>query len=74
MCVMILQQENAQYCPMCGRKLRTTDEIEMAKGLALRKDIPSCLCLRDECVFNHGGECFCPPNPYELECSHYATE
>ena len=59
------------HCPMCGRKLISSKEIEEAKGLELRKDIPEYLCIQDDCVFNHCGECFCPPSPYELTCSRY---
>lgn len=61
------------HCPMCGRKLRSSEEIEEAKGLELRKDIPECMCIQDDCMFNHAGVCSCPPSPYELWCSRYVS-
>lgn len=62
------------HCPVCGRKLRSSEEIERAKGLKLRKDTPDCMCIRNDCMFNQGGKCGFPPNPYELTCSRYVSK
>ena len=59
------------HCPMCGRKLISAKEIEEAKGSELCEDIPEYMCIQYDCEFNHGGECACPPSPYELTCSRY---
>lgn len=61
------------HCPMCGRKLRSSEEIEEARGLALRKDIPDCMCIRNDCMLNRGGECTWPPHPGALKCSRYVS-
>ena len=61
------------HCPMCGRKLRSSEEIEEAKGLELCKDIPECMCIRYDCMFNQEGECTWPPHPGELTCSRYVS-
>ena len=55
------QDWQSTFCPDCGKRVKTDEEIEYEKGVEIRKDMPECLCINDTCSYNVNGTCKNPP-------------
>ena len=65
------QDWQSKFCPDCGKRVKTDEEIEYEKGTEIRKDAPECICVRHECFYNIAGVCKNPPSPASLYCYNY---